>query len=675
MTKHLNFIANLTLKSESQATNLDLWQKNSPGSSDRSRMGLTRSSRPNRSGPVDHDVFEGLPVRRWARQLATVSQEPKPTEEETNVVDSQSLPELPMPRDSNLLTPVSRALLRAARSGCTYIRPIRKDPEPEEIDQKEDDDAVIEPPVDERTFAAVKWTAIPRTVELPEIEFLAPRRAGLPSLYGAGAQPNGASAASSSIPMRKTKFRKIDPTTGVISIYEAWVPEGYEVEGEIAQEAQVIAENPDAKVVNVEPAPGTVVADIGMVNQDGVVVATTEGSAVVPKPNRGKRKLKAGKAKSRKKVMFASTNGAEQPVAPGSKGTGAAAQPAVSENGATPSGTASVAEDEGDEDEEEGDESDEDDTATDSKPTPTADGPIDGDNTTPSVDITSEPQDTPQQPPSTGKDSIEPEPPRTISKSPELPIITTSTSERPSKSPTEEPKETTSSTEPSNQVAPPSEPQQADAEAAGQPKISPPPASAAEDAKPALPVAPLPESLGIKMDTAENEAHQPTPEKAVSPPTLAKEEQVSPPTIRPSTTEVESKPQTPPDAHTSNPLPERVPSSTAPTDPSEPTAEEPAAPSSLPPPETTAESKPEATSTGPVRFEDGEVDLLGSLEASLGKNPDPTAQDKPDDTSATATASEQKINDNDTQAEAPPAKDEESKEGDKDRDRDVEMTG
>ncbi|GBF66530.1 hypothetical protein TMEN_9250 [Trichophyton mentagrophytes] len=644
-------------------------------------MGLNRSSRPHRSGPVDHDVFEGLPVRRWARQLTTVSQEPKSTEEETNIADSQSLPELPMPRDSNLLTPVSRALLRAARAGCTYIRPVRKDPEPEELEQKDDDDTVVEPTVDERMFAAMKWTALPRTVELPEVEFLAPRRSGLPSLYGAGAQSNAATAAGSSTPMRKTKFKKIDPTTGIISIYEAWVPEGYQVEGEIIQEAQVIAENPDAKVVNVEPAPGTVVADIGVVNQDGVVVATAEGSSVMPKANKGKRKLKAGKAKSRKKVMFASGDGTGQPEAPGAEGP---ANPSVSENGATPSGTVSVPEDE-EEDEEEGDESDEEDeTATDSKPTPTADGPVDENNTTPASDVPSEPQDIPQQPPTSEKESIEPtpsEPPQTTSKSPDLPILTSSTSERHSKSPTEEPKEAPASTEPSNEAVPPTEAHQADPETVEQAKISPPPVSAAEDAKAASPVAPLPESLDDKMDTAEDEAHhQPTPEKAASPPASAKEEQVSPPTIPPSTTEAESKPQTPPDdAHTSNPLPESIPASTPTTGPSEqPAAGEPAGPSSPPPPpetsaESTADSKPEPTSSGPVRFEDGEVDLLGSLEASLGKGSDTTVQDKPEDTSDTApTTTEKKEDDTDTKPEASPAKEEENKD---DKDKDVEMTG
>ncbi|OAL65577.1 hypothetical protein A7C99_2674 [Trichophyton rubrum] len=640
------------------------------------RVKPNRSSRSHRSGPVDHDVFEGLPVRRWARQLTTVSQEPKSTEEETSIVDSQSLPELPMPRDSNLLTPVSRALLRAARAGCTYIRPVRKDPEPEELEQKDDDDTVVEPTVDERTFAAMKWTALPRTVELPEVEFLAPRRAGLPSLYGAGAQSNAATAAGSSTPMRKTKFKKIDPTTGVISIYEAWVPEGYQVEGEIIQEAQVIAENPDAKVVNVEPAPGTVVADIGVVNQDGVVVATAEGSAVIPKVNKGKRKLKAGKAKSRKKVMFASGDGNGQQEAPGAEGP---ANPSVSENGgAIPSGTVSVPEDE-EEDEEEGDESEEEDeTATDSKPTPTADGPVDENNMTPAGDVPSEPQDIPQQPPTVEKESLEPtpsEPPQTISKSPDLPILTNSTSEQPSKSPTEEPPLAPASTEPSNEAVPPIEAQQADPETVEQPKISAPPVSAAEDAKAASPVAPLPENLDNKMDTAEDETHhQPAPEKTASPPAPAKEEQVSLPTIPPSTTEAESKPQTP-DAHTSNPLSETIPVSTPTTGPGEPAAEEPAGPSSSPPPpETTADSKPEPTSSGPVRFEDGEVDLLGSLEASLGKDPDATVQDKREETSETAaTTIEKKEDDTDTKPEASPAKEEENKEDDKDKD--VEMTG
>ncbi|KAK2855685.1 hypothetical protein FQN49_004944 [Arthroderma sp. PD_2] len=652
-------------------------------------MGLNRSSRPHRSGPIDHDVFEGLPVRRWSRQPTTFSQVPKPTEEETSIVDSQSLPELPMPRDSNLLTPVSRALLRAARAGCTYIRPVRKDPEPEEIEPKDDEDTAVEQTVHERTFVATKWTLAPRNVEPPEVEFLAPRRTGLPSLYGAGAQANAAAATSSSTPMRKTKFKKSDPTTGIISIYEAWVPEGYQVEGEIIQEAQVIAANPDVKVVNVEPAPGTLVADVGVVNKDGAVVATTNGSAVVPNQNKSKRKLKSGgKSKSRKKVMFAPGNGTGQPVAPGAEASGdAAAQSAVSENGVTPSGTEQAQEDEDEEeDDEEGDESEEEDeTTADSKPTPTTDGPGD-ENTTPAVDT---PLDEPNIPPQTStveQISIEQTstvPPRDLSSSPEVPLATTSASEQPSKSPTEEPKEATGPTEVPDEAVLPPEPQQADL--ADLPQANPPNASpanaAADDTKPGSSTPPVPESINAKIDTAD-EVDQPTPEKPVSPQAPAKEEEVSQ-----ADAEAETKPQTPPvSAPTSEPIPEQNPDPSPAPDPvpvlptsSDEPVEPPAATASQSPlPGTSAEEQPTTTEkqsplANPVHFDDGEVDLLGSLEASLDKKadslPDSTAQHQSEEVPTSTT--EQKEDDDKPHSEIPATKEEESN----DDGKDIEMTG
>ncbi|RAH43403.1 uncharacterized protein BO95DRAFT_368531, partial [Aspergillus brunneoviolaceus CBS 621.78] len=139
----------------------------------------------NRTGQVDHDVFEGLPVRRWTRQTQTVSQEPKSEAPDPN--DAQgpggrpTIPEHPMPRDSHLLAPASRALLRAARAGCIYIRQASKDFEDEE---KEATDGEEQPLVQstERNFVTRKWTSVPKHLEAVEVEFLAKRRPGMPSL-------------------------------------------------------------------------------------------------------------------------------------------------------------------------------------------------------------------------------------------------------------------------------------------------------------------------------------------------------------------------------------------------------------------------------------------------------------------------------------------------------------
>ncbi|PYH44939.1 uncharacterized protein BP01DRAFT_416274, partial [Aspergillus saccharolyticus JOP 1030-1] len=104
--------------------------------SSRSGRQFADAANRNRTGQIDHDVFEGLPVRRWTRQTQTVSQEPKVDIPDPNdfqgLGGKPTIPEHPMPRDSHLLTPMSRALLRAARAGCIYIRQAPKEADEEE---------------------------------------------------------------------------------------------------------------------------------------------------------------------------------------------------------------------------------------------------------------------------------------------------------------------------------------------------------------------------------------------------------------------------------------------------------------------------------------------------------------------------------------------------------------
>ncbi|PGH00173.1 hypothetical protein AJ80_09227 [Polytolypa hystricis UAMH7299] len=291
-------------------------------SSRSSRSQTLAENAPNRSrtGHVDHDVFEGLPVRRWSRQSQVISQTPKYDVPDGDGSGSQNNPpELPMPRDSHLLTPMSRALLRAARSGCKYIRPATKEVEDEEKEVREGEDVASAPP-SERTFTAGKWSMVPRHLEPPEAEFLAKRRPGLPSLYGATTSAAGEQAANNPPPMRKTKFKKVDPATGNVSIYEAWVPEGHEVEGEIKSDTAVAAESATGAVVAAAPAPGTVIEGVGVVDKEGVVVAEPEALMVaaitkkrLPPP---KRKAK-GVGKGRpKKVMFAPGDGVTSTTTP-----------------------------------------------------------------------------------------------------------------------------------------------------------------------------------------------------------------------------------------------------------------------------------------------------------------------------------------------------------------------
>ncbi|KAL4922206.1 hypothetical protein BDW62DRAFT_79123 [Aspergillus aurantiobrunneus] len=281
-----------------------------------SRSGRQFNDGPNRTrtGQIDHDVFEGLPVRRWTRQVQTISQEPKIEGAESEVPGHggrPTIPEHPMPRDSHLLSPMSRALLRAARSGCIYIRQASKDFEDEDKETTDLEDQQTQQNL-ERKFSMRKWTAVPKHLEGPEVEFLAKRRPGLPSLYGATA--GTVDSANGSVPMRKTRFKKIDPVTGNVSIYAAWVPEGHKIEGEITDDSQLVAEHNQTTVTPEAPAPGTVIEGVGVVNAQGVVVAEAGSAAVLTPPKRRppppKRKGKGLKGR-RKKVMFAPGEGAD----------------------------------------------------------------------------------------------------------------------------------------------------------------------------------------------------------------------------------------------------------------------------------------------------------------------------------------------------------------------------
>ncbi|KAL4997633.1 hypothetical protein BDV10DRAFT_194989 [Aspergillus recurvatus] len=215
-----------------------------------------------------------------------------------------------MPRDSHLLNPMSRALLRAARAGCIYIRHASKDFDDEEKETTDPDEQQTQQSM-ERNFSLRKWTTIPKHLEAPEVEFLAKRRPGLPSLYGATA---GTADGAGSVPMRKTRFKKVDPVTGNILIYAAWVPEGHKIEGEITDDAQVTAESNQATVTPQAPAPGTVIEGVGVVDAQGVVVAAAGSAAVITpqkrRPPPPKRKGKGLKGR-RKKVMFAPGEGAD----------------------------------------------------------------------------------------------------------------------------------------------------------------------------------------------------------------------------------------------------------------------------------------------------------------------------------------------------------------------------
>jgi hypothetical protein len=183
--------------------------------------------------------------------------------------------------------------------------------------------------------------------------------------------------------MRRTKFKKVDPETGNISIYEAWVPEGHRIEGEITGDLQTIAEQSQVPVKPEAPAPGTVVEGVGIVNAEGVVVAEAGSAAVMTPPKRRppppKRKGKGIGKGRKKKVMFAPGEGADAATVHGVGPASGNGEGGVNREGQQHASHIDQAgQDEDDEDGDEGDESDDgDDSMMDAK-TPDTPQPLSG---------------------------------------------------------------------------------------------------------------------------------------------------------------------------------------------------------------------------------------------------------------------------------------------------------
>ena len=237
---------------------------------------------------IDHDVFEGLPVRHWRKRSFNVSTAPEKDNLDLFGTGDTGWPELPMPRDAHMYSPMSEALLRAARMGQ-----VKKPATPLMDDEKEPgDDEDADGDLD-MGFVAKRWAVVPKDMEGPEPEFLAKRRKGLPSVYTGATGPLG-----NTPQMRKTKIRKVD-TEGNSYIWEVLVPEGQAVDGEIVEEESSPTQ---------APAPGTVVEGLGVVNAEGVVIA---GDQVMPatsrrRPPPPKRKAKGPGRGRKKKVAFLS---------------------------------------------------------------------------------------------------------------------------------------------------------------------------------------------------------------------------------------------------------------------------------------------------------------------------------------------------------------------------------
>ena len=247
---------------------------------------------------IDHDVFEGLPVRHWRKRPISVNAAPEKENIDNADLHNLAWKELPMPRDSHLLSPMSQDLLRAARmpQAKKPTTPLLEDDK--EPGEDEDADGEID-----TGFVAKRWAVLPKESEGPEPEFLAKRRKGLPSVHS-----GSLGSTSNTGQMRKTKIRKID-TEGNNSVWEVLVPEGQTVEGEVVEEETSPTQ---------APAPGTVVEGVGVVNAEGVVIAGDQGVPAINKrrPPPPKRKAKGPGRGRKKKVAFVGADGAPTAIGP-----------------------------------------------------------------------------------------------------------------------------------------------------------------------------------------------------------------------------------------------------------------------------------------------------------------------------------------------------------------------
>jgi hypothetical protein len=210
---------------------------------------------------------------------------------------------------------MSKALLRAARAGCIYIRHIGKDSGEEEKDNAETEESALITKT-EQSFHARKWAVLPKHLEPSEVEFLAKRRSGLPSLYGGAAASNVVSSGTGNgnVQLRKTRFRKLDPDSGKISIYEAWIPEGHAIEGEILDDITV-SEQRGVAIPNKGTGFEPITENLSSVTAETVTVTAPEpiqtASPVKTRLYPPKRKAKGPGKGRRKKVMFAPGEGAD----------------------------------------------------------------------------------------------------------------------------------------------------------------------------------------------------------------------------------------------------------------------------------------------------------------------------------------------------------------------------
>ncbi|KAI0399260.1 hypothetical protein F4802DRAFT_55199 [Xylaria palmicola] len=195
----------------------------------------TQTRRGNRSGYVEHDDFEGLPVRQWRQEWVSITPRLPPDPTRKNDIWALELPH-GMPKDSQLLPNHTQELLRAARSGRLYKRPA-----PAEEEEVEPDPAVPEKPEKKEEDPSTKgfqikgWKQVARNAEGPTVSYLAKRRKGTITL--SSSLPADAATGPT---ITKATVRRID-AAGNPYTQEVTLNEGQPVDGEIISTTVVAA--------------------------------------------------------------------------------------------------------------------------------------------------------------------------------------------------------------------------------------------------------------------------------------------------------------------------------------------------------------------------------------------------------------------------------------------------
>ncbi|PHH71730.1 hypothetical protein CDD80_5040 [Ophiocordyceps camponoti-rufipedis] len=243
--------------------------------------------RANRGGYVEHDDFEGLPVRQWRHEWVSVTTQPPAEQQQQNDIWAVELPH-GMPRDSNLLPPHSQDLLRAARSGRLYKRSAPADDDdmdaetttlqPEKLDKKDDEGQA-------QGFAVKVWKQLPRNVEAPTVPHLAKRRKGTVTIASRTVEEKPEAVSLPTV--TRATVRRMD-AAGNPYTEEVTLIEGQPVVGDIIS----------TRVEFVTPPAGVEVGAVA----SAVAVPPPANKRRPPPP---KRKAKAGPGRGKKKMKNA----------------------------------------------------------------------------------------------------------------------------------------------------------------------------------------------------------------------------------------------------------------------------------------------------------------------------------------------------------------------------------